>query len=666
MTGLREGLPALSSQSDSEGELLSRMAGVVSARLPMGSGSAGLDRATRFLQRGVLDTVEHGRVEDLNAAWSETAPRSRARFLHGFLFLSDMRALLENGDEQQVRRLSVQIVALLQEWQQRFPLGRTDHPMAYHDETTAQRLIHVFAVLPLLAGIDHGDREWVENFLAETGELLSSDGFYAGLNNHGMFQDIGLMAFAALGTWSDPHKRVGYFEKANARILGYFRACFTSEGVHVENAPNYHVLVARYVKEHHDLLERIGSDDAPPLAELVRSATRYATHAVMPTGSYPLISDTQPTHLPAVARNVFQDAGFLFAATRGLHGSRPQQRVIALAESGYAIYRSSWGDPEATYVLFQAAYNSGYHKHSDDNSLWISSGGHDLLTEAGPNGYDYADPLTQYAYSQFAHNTVIAGGRSTPRHDERMRDVSMDVHEVRDDGFRVTGRNGRLAGAVHERTVSIEEGESSCVRIGVHDRIRCAVSQRLQMLWNVGPGLEVRTFGNGFDLAVDGATALSLRFSADAVVDVSLHSGETTPNYLGWRFEKIGQARPSPVVVLNFSGTDVDLHTTIRLGAGGQRARPGKGSGSGASLAAELLDGSGGGIIDARMEVSGALQYAFKLYRGSEVVAEVPYSRAASARWEDLAAGRYRVRGYARKRVGELLIAETSRSLRVR
>ncbi|GAA5022835.1 hypothetical protein GCM10023258_13490 [Terrabacter aeriphilus] len=660
----------MSSRADASRALLARLAPEVAARLPAGSGAAGVARARRLLADDELDVAEHGVVTDMVAAWDDQEQRSRARLLHGFLFLADVRLFLETASPTDRAAMADKIIVLLKEWDRRFPLGGTANPMAYHDETTAQRVTQLLSILPQLSEIVPTETGWLRDLLDRTADLLASDDFHAGSNNHGMFQDIALLSYAALGTWRDLEDRERYFRTADERLMGYFRVSFTSEGVHVENAPNYHVLVARHLKEHRDLLAAVGSDHADELDALLQGATVYATHAVMPTGAFPLISDTQPTHLPTVARQVFRDAGFLYAATSGAQGSMPSSRVLVLPRSGYAIYRSAWGDPDATFVLFHAAYRSGYHKHSDDNSIWIRHGGRDLLREAGPNGYQYAHPLTQYAYSQYAHNTAIVAGRSTPRHDGRFDDVSMRADDVRGDGFRATGRNARLAGAVHERAVSVTEDPTGHPTIEVDDVITCDESKFIEILWNVGEGLDVRLGEGGFDLVAAGRRVMSLSFTSDVDLHLSVHAGQQTPRYLGWRFPKFGAGEPSPVVRMLMSGARAHVTSTIRfhdeaVGLPGAAAQP-RTEARGSFLTVELNQEATGGVIDAVARVPGAQHYAFRLYRGKDVVGRLPYAARSAVRWDALPPGRYRVRVFARTTTDDAITAETSASLHVR
>ncbi|MFC7594464.1 alginate lyase family protein [Terrabacter sp. GCM10028922] len=670
--------------SQPAGVQLERLAEHVRLRLPSGTANQSIARARRLLREHVLDTIHFGSFPlglDMTAEpWADTTQRSRGRHLHGFLFLGDLPSVLDEPRAREVDRRFV--FELLRAWDAAHPLGADAHPMAFHDETTAQRVLHVLPLLPALSALGDAELEWLRGFLDRSAALLATEEFHAGHNNHGMFQDLALISYAALADWRDDDVRQGLVSTAHRRLVDYFLHSFTSEGVHIENAPNYHVLVSRYLKDHRDLAAAVGLDHVEELSAVLTSATAYATHVVMPSGVYPLVSDTQPSNIAAVAREVFHDDRMLYAATGGAEGTRPSARVLLLPASGYAVYRSAWGDRSATYVYFSAAYNSGYHKHSDENSVWLTSGGLDLLVEAGPNGYTYADPLTRYAYSQHAHNTLVVDERSTPRTDgRRAGEVSMRIEQERPDGFRVVGRNGRLAGAVHERSLDVSERVGG-TSLTVVDRVSAAAEHDYDVYWHVGPDLDVVLRSDGFDLVNDGRRRLTLRFTSEQAVQQSVHSGEPPPRVQGWRFPRFGHAVPCPVVRQRLSGRDVALVTTIdvvderlelpapaAVAAARVEGTEATGDPSGdldVRIDAALENTQDGATLHARLHLESATQYAFKLYRGSSLVAEVGYSGRSEASWSALSPGRYRVRGYARAAAGQPASARTTTSIYVR
>lgn len=497
--------------------------------------------------------------------WTAETDRSRARFVHGFLFLADWPTFIDSSADPAA--LARRTLDLARQWEQAFPRATEQTAMAYHDETTAQRLNVHLTLLPVYERhLDPEDFGWYCGFMDRTASLLASDAFHAGVNNHGMFQDLALVSYAALATWRDDTTRADVLMLALRRLRTYFTTCFTQEGVHVENTPTYHVMVARHVRGHAEVLHAIEHPDAQYFDKLLQELSRYATHAAMPNGMFPPVSDTQQVSLVGAASSVFLDEEFVFAATQGRSGTRPDKRVLVLPESGYAMYRSAWGDARATYVYFQCAFNDGYHKHADENSFVLRSGGIDLISEAGPYGYNYKDPLTRYGYSQFAHNTLVVNGVSIPRTGGDMNAVSMHARSVRPDGFTVTGRNARLVDTVHERTMSVEEVAGS-PRLEILDEItrQKAGEADYELLWNLGPDVEVVAHGHGFELFHRRTKVMDAMFHAQVPLSVSVRRGQTSPTYLGWRFPRFGQSEPADVVRVSFRASSTKVRTTIRL-----------------------------------------------------------------------------------------------------
>ncbi|WP_165490157.1 heparinase II/III domain-containing protein [Propioniciclava sinopodophylli] len=534
---------------------------VVTRRLPRGDSASSAAKVKRFLQEGVIESPRNGDLDYSGGAlWEATSDRSRDRFVHAFLWLTDWPATVQK-DARAARAAFEQTMS----WRRMAREWRDDAgSLAFHDETTAQRLIMHLAVMG-------GQREWLEHsqivelqaFLDETAALLLDDTFHAGLNNHGMFQDIAVVDWAAMASWVDEDTRGRALEVAVGRLNAYFRHAFTAEGVHVEHAPSYHLMVVKQLSAHLEVLRAVDHPSLPEFERLLASTVAYATHAVTPQGSYPPISDTTVMPLAGQAGSL-GDAEFDFAATAGRAGREPSARTMVLPESGYAIHRSAWADPDATFVYFSCAYNDAYHKHADENGLFLRHKGLDLISEAGPFGYNYEDPLTRYGYSQYAHSTLVVDRASIPRHGGPKTAVSMHAHAHSGPGFRVTGRNERMAGVVHDRTVQVTETDG-LPRISVRDEIASGIRHHYELLWHVGPGLEVVLHGHGYELHREGVKVMDAFFSADVALRVSRRKGVGGRTPEAWRFPSMGQAEPSDVVVVEFEGESCSVATEIRL-----------------------------------------------------------------------------------------------------
>jgi hypothetical protein len=542
------------------------MKDTVLLQLPLNGNTAGRARAERFLQEKIIVSPRFGDLPyNDGEVWADATQRTRARFVHGFLFFSDWHSSVFL-DPEAARVYADAAIGIVRCWAHTYGDSTLLPALSHHDETTAQRLIQLTCLLLRLeAMISDEDFRWLYSLALETARMLASDAFHSGGNNHGMFQDLALMQFAVMCDLIEMDERLGFFSTATARLYAYFSTSFTADGVHVENTPTYHLMVSTHVHGVFEILSQIGHEHADYYRLLLTGAAAYATHALMPNGMYPQISDTaQQSEAPAARQNIFGSQEFVYAASAGRAGVAPAARTLVLPDSGYAIYRSSWTDSDATFAFFSAAYNANYHKHSDDLSFFLRSKGVDLLSEAGPYGYDYKDPLTKYAYSSFAHNCLIVDGTSLPRTDEFSNLTTLEQHDVRTDGFHVTGRTGRLKDTVHTREVEIIEA-AGVPRINIVDKIESTGPHSYDLLWNLSPEVEPVIHGQGFELYHAGRKVLDLHFEADVATTVSLHRGETKPKYLGWRFPRFGQAVAAPTVRIRFEGSRATFKTRIRL-----------------------------------------------------------------------------------------------------
>ncbi|MBP2216299.1 heparinase II/III family protein [Arthrobacter sp. CAN_C5] len=519
-----------------------------------------------FIENGLLSSAQFDDLKyDNGAMWAAPYPRGQQRYLHGFIFLVDWfdTVLVNEQSAPEAARLATEVV---EDWVDRYPNPQTDHPMAYHDETTAQRLMNLMS-LDMRVQNYHPDlsQRVLQPLINTTADLLARDDFHAAGNNHGMFQDLALLYWSILSAPTEERRSAAYFDVAMNRLRNYFSECFTKDGVHVENTPTYHLMVSRHVANVQRIAVAAGHPDAPFYEELVKRAEIYAVHALMPDRTYPPISDTQQNDISRSGmQKIFTSEEFAYASSGGSTGRAPDARTLVLPDSGYAIYRSKWGDPNATFAFFSAAYNADYHKHSDDLSFFLRSAGVDLLSESGPYSYDYKDPLSKYAYSQFAHNSLVVDGRSLPRTDGKLNDVHLRSIDERDDGFTVVGTNARYEDVIHERKIDINEIDGF-PQINVTDSITSPAKHHYQLLWNLGTDVDITLHGQGFELFHKNRKVMDLLVSADVATIITIREGVMKPRPLGWRFPKFGQAEPAKVVAISFTGPSATLTTSIRL-----------------------------------------------------------------------------------------------------
>jgi hypothetical protein len=480
--------------------------------------------------------------------WPGGTSRAQLRSLHGLLIVHTLVATGRDGDVD----LAESLVA---DWVAANPREAPVDPMAWHDETTARR---TSALVRLHDALHTGDRDRdgtrraaIREQLALHLEALLDDDFHATGTNHGMFQDrAALAASAYLDVREGPSELTDRgWDVARERLLDYFRVAVLAEGVHREHAPAYHQTIAVAGLGDAALLRALGDDEgADELSTTVAAMVPYATHVVQPDGTWPLVSDTFPRGRPTAT--LWDDPGYRYAATAGQEGAAPTERAIAFPEAGYVIMRDGWTDDgRATYLHLTAAYHTDYHKHADDLSLWLYHDG-PLLTELGPQGYDYDDPLVQCAYSDDAHNVATVDGLELPRTDGRHEDTRLTRVDLDGPTWRAAGVNERIDGVDFEREVAYDP-EAGVVE--VTDRVRTDVDRAVRVRWHLDPSVTARVSGDEVELIRDDRDPVRGVFEAPGELDLRV-LGPDTEGCTGLRF---GEDEPVETSTL-------ELHTEPR------------------------------------------------------------------------------------------------------
>lgn len=546
--------------------------------LPVNRGAWVIDRTLKSLHEGTARLGDRETSSlDPDQLWAETTDRGRGRHAHGFTFFADWVGAAPQVDSAEATALSRLVHSTVLGWDARFGLDRraSAPEMAYHDETTAQRLLGVVAALDIME-LDERVRTDLLGFAHRTAAVLSEPDFHSGLNNHGMFQDLALLTWSILVAPLDDPAGSTAWELAEARLDAYFESCFTSEGVHVENTPTYHVMVARYLP----ILEGIFDSAGTPSAELYRTlhtgAERYAVHCVTPEGLYPPVSDTQRRRLDTDFNlGTFTGGEFEYATTRGSKGRKPVVRTVAFPASGYVMSRSAWGEDDASFVYFSCAYNADYHKHSDELSIFLRSGGRDLLCEAGPYGYNWKDPVTKYAYSSAAHNTMLVDGSGLPRTESleeregpRAPLDSMAADVVEDDLLDATGTTRRYRGRTWSRRLRVTHGDApNDTVLRVEDDVASqAGAANLRFLWHLGPDLSIVPGAHGAEVFAGTEKVMEIDIRTDADISLGVAEGvEENSQLQGWYCPTFGEKVPAAVLTVDCWQEDVSLTTTFRL-----------------------------------------------------------------------------------------------------
>ncbi|MBG9452163.1 hypothetical protein ABE67_23105 [Cytobacillus firmus] len=493
--------------------------------------------------------------------WNDNRSRSFERLLHGFTFLGCLTdAYLESGDKKYL----LKGLELIFDWLGKHSYETHKGHMAFHDETTAVRLQYFlrFYIVARECLSEHDNRT-IEKNMWKTAELLANDEFHATNTNHGMFQDIALLLFSL---YFDGEKCIQYKNLAVNRLKNYFTNVFTSDGVHKEHSPSYHMLVASNIKKLTSWMEEIDPSISREFTTLFNNSEDYSVHIIRPDGYFPALCDTEskPVIESSYAK-LYDSDQYKYAVTSGKSGRAPVESDRVFPFGGYAIFRDDWLKKEkGTYVLFSAAYHGTYHKHSDDLNLTIYSDG-EIISEAGPHGYNYQDPYTKFAYSSFAHNTLIVDGKGLPRTDSKYDKVFIADYIISAEESHATGVNMRYDGVTHKRKIQYNKPKKEIV---AYDTINSEQNHKYTLLWHVAPDIEVRSKGKFIELYRKKIKVMEIEISTNAKFNINQVSGQKDPRIQGWYFPKMEDQKSLTTLEVHFSeNSNIECLTYFRLGS---------------------------------------------------------------------------------------------------
>ncbi|WP_411843713.1 alginate lyase family protein [Salinicoccus sp. HZC-1] len=509
---------------------------------------------------------------DVENNWdTESDSRSLRRWMHTHIFLSDFtRAYAETKDQ----KYFIESFKLLENWFNQFPITEIENvdPLAYHDEGTAIRLLFWFKYYNEFRDLMNEDQiRLFEEKIDEIGNLLYQDDFYAGLNNHGMFQDMGLIAYTLFKFEYFAENEI--FNKAMDRLTTYFKEVFTSEGIHKEHAPSYHILLIYSLKQILQALEKVDYEDdrVAFLKNIFKKGEDYSINIIMPDFKLPNISDSTVINMSTIGRykELFDSEEYRFITSAGGEGVAPSPLIKAYPETGYLIARNKW-EKDAIYFLFLASYHMHYHKHTDDLSFILYKNG-PIFVDAGPHSYNYKDSMTQYAYSQYGHSTLIVNDKSLPRTDFKFDDVYVENHSIndKDNAFVIKARNQRYENVVHTRKI---DGNLEEEVFSIKDTIKSDERNQYQLLFQVNGDLKVIQNGSILSIFKNNSKIAEMQIKNIENMDnvsVEVIREKKWPQLMGYQFPKTETVEPlNTIVIEGFNQStekNVEIETNIRL-----------------------------------------------------------------------------------------------------
>lgn len=409
---------------------------------------------------------------------------------------------------------------------------------------------------------------------------LATQKCYTKFHNHGVMQDRAvLLTLLKFPTFVDSNK---LWTLVGDRLSEQVRAAVTSEGVHAENSPGYHLLFWQLV---HGLSKLFGEGEQPVptnLTAVYPQMSAVMVYLLQPNLTFPQFGDTENDALrdqllydvTTHRANGVSDVGLDYlewVASRGQSGTIPPHLDQVWPLSGYAAFRNNWTDhDDAITGHFTCAKLSNTHYHKDETSISLYGYGQELIVDPGILSYRW-DSLSLYSRSGTAHNTLTV--------DDTEHVSGGDVSIISSGGVDTT-----LAWVRGGHSHYADLGVQSLARTFAHskpdvflvvDHLRSPNIHRLAQHFLLHPSLSQVTQPTPGTIVAssDDPGTPSVVISSLPGVTMEVHRGVLEEEQIfGWYFPEFNVIEEATEIVIrsDFTGGQVDLPILIHVVAPGE------------------------------------------------------------------------------------------------
>lgn len=415
---------------------------------------------------------------------------------------------------------------------------------------------------------------------------LEDDKNIAFHTNHGYYQAAGQIAMGRRFKDIDPTMNSS-MKKGLERFRSILKSQFTSEGVHKEHSPSYHVMVYQTLK---GMLEA-GLIKDNEILSFTKKIEVGLSNFILPNKTLVDFGDSEPRSLSldsTRAREVWQTNEMQYVVTNGEIGEPPNNELTVFEESGYFVIRKNLNKKDNEYKNFSylaqiAAFHSRTHKHADDLSFVWYDRGRSILIDAGrygyvgkaeigtelwKQGYWYTHPHRIYCESTRAHNTLEFDGKNYPRKGVKPYGSAIGRSKVYDNGLTVLETETKHFKTIRRVRVIIYLPNQWLV---IFDWFKDNLEHKhnVRQWFNFAPDLKIEKHNNSYCTQIDQNTNLYITNLLPNVKGSKIIRGVKEPRLQGWYSpaQKVFEPTSSLNYELNDSSTEsiVTLFTFNKL-----------------------------------------------------------------------------------------------------
>lgn len=335
----------------------------------------------------------------------------------GFLFLafdifrSANEAYRVTGNERYIVKCKELIGGFTED---NYNLRKHPSEFSWYDHSVALRAIYSIDFWHQYLRSSDEDRTFTLLFMEliwRHAKYLANDRHYSKKTNHGIYSNIALLRIAlAFPEFRDSEE---WIKLSLSRMEQQVRENFSTEGVHKEYSPVYHILTAkllcRFCRDCRGCRTiKLSRDFTSKLAK-IKMNIPYFFH---PDGMLSLIGDSQLFSAETLLKPLAAiNPCIRYVQTSGKEGRAPRMESKAFNDAQMFIMRSGWGRvrplEEECYLIADFTPYGNAHQHFDFMTFELCARGFRWITDLGSLTYNKHDPRRRYIVSGPAHNIVV-------------------------------------------------------------------------------------------------------------------------------------------------------------------------------------------------------------------------------------------------------------------
>lgn len=324
------------------------------------------ERIHSFLENKQLYIKPNLPYIDRNDSWTDSGIGNKTVlvYFHSLLIVKDLTYFARNVNN----KYDLLTYKIIKNWWS----ANENNSNAWNEHSVAERVLN-FIYYFETTEVEYDYNLYNEILDKHLNYLLDNNNYK--LNNHGLMMDRSLLILAYYHPDEEMRKEAESI--AISRFNQFIKRDFSSQGIHLENSPEYHQLSLNIISQVQEVLNQLDIKLSYETLEIIKNSKSYLSKLMMPNENLPMVGDTSLTK-------------FI---------NKKNYTEVMDYESGIFVFQN-----QEYWLYMKNNFLKHTHKHEDLLGILYYVNNTEILVDSGKYNYDYQSEIRKYIISESAHN----------------------------------------------------------------------------------------------------------------------------------------------------------------------------------------------------------------------------------------------------------------------